>query len=59
MKKAGKSGLGHLKKVQRKNQKELANRFRLALVAAARSKKAECKDRAWGAVGSRSDHSVA
>ena len=48
MKKNGKSGLRRLKKTARKNQKELAKRFRLALIAAAGSKKAESKDRRCG-----------
>jgi hypothetical protein len=45
MKKTGKSGLGHLKKTQRMTQQMAKGRLRLALAAAAESKKAEGKAR--------------
>ncbi len=43
MKKRGKAGLGHLKKMEKKSRQMLSGR--LALAAAADTKKVECKAR--------------
>jgi hypothetical protein len=45
VKKTGKSGLGHLKKIQKMSQKMLRDRLRLALATAGGTKNAGCKPR--------------
>jgi hypothetical protein len=48
MKKTGKSGLGHLKKMERMSQQTARDRLRLALAAAAENNKAGRKNRRCG-----------